>query len=378
MLQEIEEQPLVLETILVKSKEDIYEKIVNMVTKNDIRRIILTGCGDSYCAALTNAYAFTQSGFDTHSVFPMEYSRYLYKYPQYGDDHTLLIPISVSGRTPRVIETVHAARSRGCHVLSITNNPDSPVAELSDEFVYAKSSNIEDLQTSSYKGEISKKYVGYEHDVPQTKSYTAVQMTLQIIAESLKNDPDFAELKSIPDSVREAIHNPLIKELGEKHSSSLNHIYCASGPNYGNALFGEFKMYEFSLPGNSKEIEEYCHTSYFITEEGSSVMFLAPKGESLQRVSEIVPVLKNTIKADPIVLSNKEPDFDCENWIEIPFGGSEEFSIIPYGVVAPIFAYWIAKGKGMNVNTFRGGVEQERYVEGSYYTIRKSKLKDDY
>ncbi|MHA1550557.1 MAG: hypothetical protein ACTSQC_01275, partial [Candidatus Heimdallarchaeaceae archaeon] len=225
--------------------------------------------------------------------------------------------------------------------------------------------------------ETSSKYVGYEHDVPQTKSYTAVQMTLQLMAMSLQKDPDFSELEQIPTVVKKIINNTTIKSLAIEHATS-RQIYSASGPNYGNAMFGEFKMYEFSLPGFSKEIEEYCHTAYFVTEEGTSIIFIAPEGESLKRVGEISPVLKNTIKADPIILSNKEPNFDVHSWIDIPFNGKEEFSIIPYGVFTPLYAYWIAKENGLNINTFRGGVEQEQYVEGSFYTIRKSNIKKDY
>ena len=220
--------------------------------------------------------------------------------------------------------------------------------------------------------------MGYEHDVPQTKSFTAVQMALLLLAKSFEKNPDYSELNEIPNAIEKIVSNPLIKKLGTESADASPPIFSASGPNYGNALFGEFKMYEFSLPGFSKEIEEYCHTAYFITEKNTPVMFIAPEGESLLRISEITPVLKNIIGAHSIVLSKSEPSFEHGHWIEIPFQGSEEFSVIPYGVVAPLFAYWIAKEKGLNVNTFRGGVEQEKYVEGSYYTIRKSKIKDDY
>lgn len=377
MLQEIEEQPKVLKQLIEVEKEKIYETISKITAKHNINKIVLTGCGDSYCAALTNEYAFSESGISTLALYPMEFSKYKYRIPNFINEQTLLIPISVSGKTPRVVEAVYAAKSKGAHVLAITNNPESPVAELSNGFLYAKSSDIQSLKTTSYEGETSSKYVGYEHDVPQTKSYTAVQMTLQLIAMSLQKDPDYSELEQIPTVVKKIINNTAIKSLAIEHATS-RQIYSASGPNFGNAVFGEFKMYEFSLPGFSKEIEEYCHTAYFVTEKGTSVMFLAPEGESLKRVAEISPVLKNTLKADPIVLSNKEPNFDLHSWIDIPFNGKEEFSIIPYGVVAPLYAYWIAKENGLNVNTFRGGVEQEKYVEGSYHTIRKSNLKKDY
>jgi len=378
MLKEIKEQPQHLKILLNSNKDTIHEKICDYQDRFEFQRIILTGCGDSLCAALTNEYAFSENGYPTFVFPPMELSRYRYKLNNLLNEKTLLIPISVSGRTPRVIESINAAISKGSPTLAITNDPESPVAQTSNDFIYAKSSEVESLKTSSYDGDVSSKYIGYEHDVPQTKSYTSVQMTLQMIAASFCKDPEYSFLEEIPSIIKTIIQNNLIKELGVKHSKATRHIYSASGPNYGNALFAEFKMYEFSLIGFSKEIEEYCHTSYFITEEDTPVMFLAPEGESLQRVSEITPVLEKKIGAFPIVLSNIEPHFGCKAWIEIPYTEEERYSVIPYGVVAPLYAYWVAKTRGLNVNTFRGGVEQEKYVEGSYYTIRKSKIKNDF
>ncbi|MFX0091990.1 MAG: SIS domain-containing protein [Candidatus Hodarchaeota archaeon] len=378
MLQEIREQPQVLRNIIKTMKDKIYEQVSEFREKFQIKRILLTGCGDSLCASLTTEHAFTTHGIPSYALPPMEFSRYKYKYPHYLDPHTLLIPISVSGRTPRVIEAIHAARSRNSPILAITNNPESPVAQLSNAFLYTKSASLELIQSSSYEGEVSSKYIGYEHDVPQTKSYTAVQLTLLLMALSFNLDPDYSLIESIPDSVRQIIENSLIKELGIAHAQAPRYLYCASGPNFGNALFGEFKMYEFNLPGFGKDIEEYCHTAYFVTESDTPVIFIAPPGESLDRTTEIVPVLKRIINTDTIILSETQPNFEYGHWIEIPYSGPEEFSTIPYGVVVPLFAYWSAKTRGRNVNTFRGGVEQEKYVSGSYHTIRQSKVKEHF
>ena len=378
MLQEINEQPKILRQILDLMKEPIYNKIKAIQEKNDIKRIILTGSGDSYCAALTVEDAFSLHGISAYGVPPMALSRYKYKFEHYLDQHTLLVPISVSGHTKRVIEAIHAAKSRKSKILAVTNNPESPVAQLSDDFIYAKSSPIETLQESTYEGELSSKYIGYEHDVPQTKSYTAVQMTLLLMALSFDKDPYYSALKEIPTIVEKIIKNSLIKETGSKYANNKRFVYCASGPNFGNAQFAEFKMFEFAMNGYSKDIEEYCHTVYFITEESTPVMFIAPSGESLQRTSEIAPILKNIIKADSIILSDTKPNFDHNTWIEIPYIGSEEFSIIPYGVVAPLFAFWAAKETGRNVNAFRGGVDHEKYVTGSFHTIRQSEIKNKY
>jgi len=184
MLKEINEQPTYLQNLVEQNKEKIFNVVNRMMTKKDINKIILTGCGDSLCASLTTEAAFNKAGFTTFVFPPMELSRYRYKFNNLMDERTLLIPISVSGKTPRVVEAINAARSKNCTIISITNNPESPVAKNSDEYIYAKSSQIESIQSSSYDGEVSSKYVGYEHDVPQTKSYTAVQMALLLLAQS--------------------------------------------------------------------------------------------------------------------------------------------------------------------------------------------------
>ncbi|MCE7741264.1 MAG: SIS domain-containing protein [Candidatus Heimdallarchaeota archaeon] len=155
MLQEINEQPLYLRNLITQSKETIYEVANKLKDKRNVQRIVLTGCGDSLCASLTTEAAFNKVGFSTFAFPPMEISRYRYRFHDLLDENTLLIPISVSGKTPRVIEAINDAKSRKCSILSITNNPESPVAQNSDEFIYAKSSKIESLQTTSYDGEVS-------------------------------------------------------------------------------------------------------------------------------------------------------------------------------------------------------------------------------
>ena len=49
MLQEIEEQPKVLKQLIVEEKEKIYETVSKIIAKYNINKIVLTGCGDSYC-----------------------------------------------------------------------------------------------------------------------------------------------------------------------------------------------------------------------------------------------------------------------------------------------------------------------------------------
>ena len=54
----------------------------------------------------------------------------------------------------------------------------------------------------------------------------------------------------------------------------------------------------------------------------------------------------------------------------------EEVYLSPLAFTVPVefLSYSLARAKGFNTNTFRGGVETEKYVAGSYKTIRQSKL----
>lgn len=110
------------------------EGVPGEVLRN-IRRIIVTGCGDSYMAALASIPAFKRYAgafaSDFTAVKCMEAARYM-EYGKGQEESTLVIGDSASGGPVRVVEALRCAKSRGFHTLAVTNHPDSDCAGEAD------------------------------------------------------------------------------------------------------------------------------------------------------------------------------------------------------------------------------------------------------
>ncbi len=101
----------------------------------NIRRVILTGCGDSYFAARAVIPAFKRFAGKFGSKFSAErcidVSRFI-ELPEKDAASTLVIAISASGGPARVEEALLRAKKHGCMTMALTNNPDSRAAKAAE------------------------------------------------------------------------------------------------------------------------------------------------------------------------------------------------------------------------------------------------------
>ena len=357
-------------------------QVVESIKKDGIKKIIFTGCGDSYCAAWYGYYLANHWSpeFQPRYYEPFEFVNY--SNPEELKD-TIVVGISVSGGTLRVLEAVRFAKKHRATTLTITDNPQGRLVRETDLSLLINASPPESLLSTSYSSETAKQYVGYQNDVAQTKTYMANLGTLSVLLAHLsKNSSENIEkIESTVSMVNKTIdHQEEMIELGNSFKdTSDNIIFVGSGPNSPTSLFGAYKMFEFTLHGFACDIEEYCHTSYFITTEKSTVIFLAPDEKSYDRIMEIEPVIRKQILAQTLVITNEDL-VKNQDQLKIPLLTLEvpqDSYLSPLVMTIPIelISYSLAKNKGFNTNTFRGGVETEKYVSGSYDTIRQSKLK---
>lgn len=97
-----------------------------------IRRVIITGCGDSYVAALASIPAFRKFagrfGSDFSYARAIDVTRFM-DFSKFSGENTLVIGVSCSGGPARVQEALRRANHYGCVSLALTNNPDSPAAQ---------------------------------------------------------------------------------------------------------------------------------------------------------------------------------------------------------------------------------------------------------
>ena len=194
---------------------------------------------------------------------------------------------------------------------------------------------------------------------------------------SQKNKIYTNELLETVQLVKNAVTQRIeFQNLGKKYGKDLDKvIFVASGPNNSTALFGAYKMFEFTLDGYAGDIEEYCHTKYFITTKRSLLVFLVPNKTSLIRVMEIEPIIRDEIEAKTIVFANSSLKEDIHpHYTPVKLPSKIELSPLVLTIPVEFLSYSIAKAQGLDTNNFRGGQETEKYVSGSYKTIRQSKL----
>ncbi|NHJ02069.1 MAG: SIS domain-containing protein [Candidatus Heimdallarchaeota archaeon] len=374
MMSEMLEQPDVLRRILANPQ---IEALANFLQEEDIEHLILTGSGDSYCAAWYGSILGNEvcPKLQISHYAPFEYVNYT----QSNQKNAALLGISVSGGTLRVLEALRYAKKQGLKTISFTDNPKGKVAQESDKAVFLSTSPIEALQISSYETEDAKNYTGYHHDVAQTKTYLGNIAALSILMAHISPNTDVLmeditkAFEIIPKVI--AQKENFLNAGKEMVKAADRVIFVSSGANRPTSLFGAYKMFEFTIDGYYADIEEYCHTKYFITNKKSSVIFIAPDSVSLSRSLEIEPVLRELIETKTLILMNEElSKEEITNSIPLPLPSTQVLSPLVFTIPVEFISYSLAKTCGFNTNTFRGGQETEKYVSGSFKTIRQSKM----
>lgn len=97
-----------------------------------VRRILITGCGDSYVAAMAAVPAFRKFGGRFGNTFTFDKAIDVCRFQSFakiGGESTMVIGVSCSGGPARVQEALRRANHYGCISLALTNNPQSPAAQ---------------------------------------------------------------------------------------------------------------------------------------------------------------------------------------------------------------------------------------------------------
>ncbi len=338
-------------------------------------RVFLTGSGDSYCAALFGQWVMKERG-QVFGLPALEASQAAQNF-QPGDT---LIGISVSGRTVRVLEAAKRALAAGAQVVAVTDNLQSPLAELAFSVWPIYASPSEELGDTNYTDQHAKQYIGYHHDVAQTKTFWAVLLTLMRAAEI---EPDWQVLF---DHTRTLLSPTFYEPLFNKAkfwAESGETFFLGSGWTKIVARFASYKMHEFNRLGRFTGIEEYCHTLYFITRPKDTIIFLIFDEDTAARAREVVPVLCEFFDARIIWL---QPDSCGKNFTPAEYGHNIEVVNTPasnqplqqfldFILTVQWLTYAIGRVNAPNINTFHAGYDTERLVAGTLRTIRKSAIR---
>ena len=346
MLKEIHEQPDVIRNILVGKLHTAAEPVIlNEVkltkeTLKSLNRIQIIACGTSLHAAMVGKYLIET--FCGISVDVEASSEYIYR-KTVTDEHTLVIGVSQSGETADTLTAIKQAKSRGSHILIITNRPDSSMAREADSLLSVNA--------------------GIEVSVAATKSYIAQLMAFYLLAlymAEIKGSTDLSiiqsvknELMILPQKIEQILANTeAIQQCARKYSNTKDFIYIARGINLPTALEGALKLKEISyINATGYAAGELKHGPIAMLDESMPVLSILMKGIVYEKLLSNSEEAKAR-NARMIALTNSnDPKLDNLFDFIIKVPDVQEF-LSPIIAVIPLqlIAYYIAEFLGKDVD----------------------------
>jgi glucosamine--fructose-6-phosphate aminotransferase (isomerizing) len=346
MLKEIYEQPRSIfdsfrgrfdsstGEVHMRSMEDYADRL------QEIKRLILIGCGTSWHAGLVAEYLFEDLA---RVPVEVEYaSEFRYRNPVlYADD--LVIAISQSGETADSLAAMDLAKRKGASVFGVCNVVGSSIPRLSDAGAYT--------------------HAGPEIGVASTKAFTAQVTVLALMAVGMAKlrgtmnlvaiKSFYEEMEAIPEKIERALLlNDQMIALAEQYKDARNFLYLGRGYNFPVALEGALKLKEISyIHAEGYPAAEMKHGPIALIDEEMPVVVIATNSEHYEKVvSNIQEVKARKGKVIAVVSEgNRDLDKMVDHVIEVP-ETIEPLSPLINTVPLQLLSYHIAVLRGCNVD----------------------------
>ena len=330
-LPEILEQPQVIRTTLERERENIAEAARN-IAASDIRRIYMTGCGDSLaCMIAVRALFEEMLGIPCEPVQALDMAYYYHR--TLGPD-VLMITLSSSGTTTRTVEAMMIAKAKGAQTLALSNTPSSAL-----------------MEESTHRLTVHAERKGW----PTQASTAAIALLCQLaldIAKAKGSDDERvwalqAALDAVPGQIAEVIErrDAEIAAIAEREAGRSFYLYAGGGPSYAAALFGAAKIKECSPDhGISIPIEEFHH--YNSQKRGDPLFIIAPEGPSVPRAYDTALEGRRWGGQIYSVVTGDETRLDdCSDAVLRLPAVPEVLSALVYTIPVQLFAYHAAMAK---------------------------------
>jgi glucosamine--fructose-6-phosphate aminotransferase (isomerizing) len=332
--EEIYEQPKILKRWL-ETQMDPVQHIAGAIRSREIEYIFLAARGTSDHAGVYGQYLWGSLNhwpvaFAAPSLFTL-----------YGGwpklTKALVIGVSQSGQSPDVVSVLAEGRKQGALTLAITNAPQSPLAKAAEYHL-----NV---------------HAGPEKAVAATKSYTAELLAVAALSASLSLDQhNLRALWKLPQLVEQALQVDGRAEVLAREFKDMNRcVVLGRGYNYATAMEWSLKLkeltYTFADPYSSAD---FMHGPIAIVEPGFNVLTLAPSGAVLPDMMAAMQRLREQ-GAKLLVLSDDIHALALgHDTLALPKGTPEWLSPIVSIVPAQLFAYHLARAKGLDTENPRG------------------------
>lgn len=332
MWKEISEEPKVMENCLNKNS-DLITEIVKELKGSGINHVMIAARGTSDHAAIYAKYMMgILVGIPVTLAAPSIYTVYNKNLKL---DKALVIGISQSGKAADVLEVIKAANSAGALTVSITNFPDSPLAE-----------------EAKYHLDLS---AGLEKSVAATKTFVAQLTILAALTACWADDKALMdELRKIPQGVDQVLKSSgYIAEKAQRYRYMEDCFVLARGVNYSLAMECALKIQETCyVKAKAYATSDFYHGPYAMIERDTPVFIFAPSGLTQNDTKDMIIRLKGS-GAEVVVISDDKEMLDMGTTaFEIPKASNPLYNdaVSPFfnAVIAQVFACNLSLAKGLN------------------------------
>ena len=311
----------------ISLEKDAIKETARILTQREIHQIYMVGCGDSLAALRgTRNFLETLLEIPCKEEDPLDFA---YFNSHAVDEHTLVLALSSSGRTVRVVEALLVARAKGAQTLALSNTPTSPLMQAATAGVIIHASRK-----------------GWPTQSSTSAMAAVIQLGIELGRCLGKEETDYyeAEFDKVPELMEQAItmtEEP-VKTLAKKLYKKRIFFFCGGGPFYTCAEFGSAKVKE-ATPGYAVPVplEEFHH--YNTVKQGDPLFLIAPPGMSTQRAQETM--WASRVLGGEVVLftAEKEQDLisEADQVICLP-EGEECFANFVYSIPLQLFGNYLA------------------------------------
>lgn len=218
-----------------------------------VNRVILTGCGTAYHAAMLG-----KRYIESFSRIPAEVEtagEFRYKQPILGGQ-TVVFAISQSGETADTVEAARLAKALGSRVIAVTNSLRSELTRTSDVVVPVAA--------------------GPEICVAATKSYTGQVAALYLCALTLAGkSADGKVLENVAELGVAVVEKTDMRTLAQACASSRGVYFLGRDIDYAVAVEGSLKLKEVSyVPGEGYPAGELKHGTLALIDGKTVCVFI--------------------------------------------------------------------------------------------------------
>lgn len=274
--------------------DDLYCKEISTAADliKSAKNIVIAGSGTSYNAAVLAKFVFSKyAGIRLDTLVSSEVPHLSHEII----DSSVFVAISQSGESADIISSVKLAKEKNCTVVTITNNVESTLAQLSDVVIGISA--------------------GTEIGVAATKSYTAQIITLyKILCEISNVSISFAD---IPKLIKKIINDDNIGILASQLISQKDIYIIGRGIHYTASLEYALKIKELTyIHAESMFAGELKHGPLAQIDSSSLVIAIIPTDETHQDMLNTITQIKT--RGGKILGISQENNELFSHWISLP------------------------------------------------------------